>query len=276
MTLTQKIAFLGAGNMAGALIRGIASRIADPDHVWATDPRQERLDELASAHSIRTGTDNAEAARWADVVVLAVKPQVFRALFADVGDVLGSDHLVVSVAAGVSIRAIEGGLAEGARVVRAMPNTPALVHAGVTAYARGSAATDDDLVLARTLFESVGTTLEVEERHLDAVTGLSGSGPAYVFRLIEGLVAGGEASGLDPAAALTLASQTVLGAAKLLVESGESPARLRENVTSPNGTTEAGLAHLDRHRFVGTVEGAVRAATARSATLGAETEDTLQ
>jgi pyrroline-5-carboxylate reductase len=276
-TLDEKVAFLGAGNMAGALIRGItAGGALAADHIWATDPREERLEELARAHGIRTGTDNGEAARWADVVVLAVKPQKMGDLFADLKGVLGQEHLVISVAAGVTIGALRKGLGEGARVVRAMPNTPALVHAGMTAFARGEGATERDAALARTLFRQVGDAIELEERLLDAVTGLSGSGPAYVFHLIEGLVAGGEKAGLDGADALRLAARTVLGAAKLLLESGESPESLRRKVTSPNGTTEAGLAHLADHGFLEAVEGAVGAAAARSVSLGREIEELLE
>ncbi len=223
----------------------------------------------------RTGTDNAEAARWADVVVLAVKPQKMDEVFADLAGVLGQHTLVISIAAGVTIGALARGLGAGVRIVRAMPNTPALVHAGMTAYARGRGATDADARLAHTLFTQVGDALELEESLLDAVTGLSGSGPAYVFRLIEGLVAGGQAAGLAAEDALRLAAQTVRGAAKLLIESGEAPSELRRKVTSPKGTTEAGLAHLDAHGFADAVSGAVEAATARSRALGAEIDTLL-
>jgi pyrroline-5-carboxylate reductase len=275
-TLEKKIAFLGAGNMAGALISGItAGGAVAAERIWATDPHEARLEELTKAHGIRTGTDNAEAARWAEVVVLAVKPQKMGELFADLEGVLGPEHLTISVAAGVTIGALKKGLGAQTRVVRAMPNTPALVHAGITAFARGEGATDVDADVARTLFSQVGDALELEERLLDAVTGLSGSGPAYVFRLIEGMVAGGERAGLESADALRLAARTVLGAAKLLIDSGESPSSLRQKVTSPNGTTEAGLAHLAEHGFLEAVEGAIGAATARSVSLGQEIDELL-
>jgi pyrroline-5-carboxylate reductase len=276
MSIRKKLAFLGAGNMAGALIRGVLeSGAADAAHVWAADPRAERLAELARAHAIRTGSDNAEAARWADVIVLAVKPQVFAELFEDIAGVVTREQLVVSIAAGVTLNAIERALGDDVRVIRAMPNTPALVHAGATAFAPGRHATADDLAVAATIFSGVGMAIELEERHLDAVTGLSGSGPAYVFRLVEALIAGGEAAGLDPEDARRLATQTVRGAAELLVTSGESPSALRDKVTSPKGTTEAGLCHLAEAGFFDAVVGAVQAATKRSRDLGEETEEAL-
>ncbi|RLB52272.1 MAG: pyrroline-5-carboxylate reductase [Deltaproteobacteria bacterium] len=277
MTLTPKTAFLGAGNMAGALIGGLTAGDAalGGARVWATDPRAERRLELEEAHGIKTGVDNAEAARWADIVVLAVKPQVLGAVLGDLEGQLGAKHLVISVAAGVSIRAIEAKLGP-ARVIRAMPNTPALVGAGATAFARGPRATSADAAAARDLFESVGVVLEVEEDRLDAVTGLSGSGPAYVFRLVEGMVAGGIAAGLTDDDATLLAVQTVAGAARLLRESTDTPARLREKVTSPGGTTQAGLDHLAAHDFHETVKGAVTAATERSVELGKEIAESIR
>ncbi|MBW2463751.1 MAG: pyrroline-5-carboxylate reductase [Deltaproteobacteria bacterium] len=273
----KKTAFLGAGNMAGALIGGLTAGNAAPrgPEVWATDPRAERRLELERDHGIRTGPSNTEAARWAEVVVLAVKPQVLGAVLDDLEGQLRAEQLVISVAAGVPLGALEARLGP-ARVIRAMPNTPALVGAGATAFARGTRATDTDAATARELFESVGVALEVDEDRLDAVTGLSGSGPAYVFRLVEGMIAGGVAAGLTADDATLLAVQTVTGAARLLRESTDTPARLREKVTSPGGTTQAGLDHLAAHDFHQTVRGAVTTATERSVELGKEIAELIR
>ncbi len=173
--LGKKIAFLGSGNMAGALVKGLlAAGAAEPTEVFCTDTRQERLDELHAKHGVRVGKDNAEAAAWADVVVLSTKPQVFDRLLPDVARGVAPGALVISIAAGVPVSAIEAHLPAGTRVVRTMPNTPCLVDAGATAIAAGSHASADDVQLARRLFASVGVTVVLDETLLDAVTGLSG------------------------------------------------------------------------------------------------------
>jgi len=270
-TESMKIAFLGAGNMAGALIKGLLrAKACAPDDVWAVDVRQERLEELAEVHGVRTGQDLGEAAGWADVVVLATKPQVFDRLLPAVSAALREDALVVSVAAGVSVRTIEAHMPEGARVVRTMPNTPALVDAGATAIAPGTHASEEDLALVRGIFDSVGVTVRVDEYLLDAVTGLSGSGPAYIFLVIEALADAGVKVGLHRDSAQLLAAQTVLGAAKLLIETGEHPGRLKDMVTSPGGTAIAGLHTLEAGGLRTTLINAVEAATDRSKELGAQ------
>ena len=267
--LGKKIAFLGAGNMAGALVKGlVAAGAALPDEILCTDVRKERLDELASKHRVRIGQDNVEAVRWADVVVLATKPQVFDRLLPDVARGVRTDSLVVSIAAGVPIAAIEARLTAGTRVVRTMPNTPCLVDAGATAIAAGTHASDDDVTLARRLFESVGVTVVLDESLLDAVTGLSGSGPAYIFLIIEALADAGVKVGLHRESALLLAAQTVFGSAKMLLETGEHPGRLKDMVTSPGGTAIAGLHTLEAGGLRTTLINAVETATARSRQLG--------
>jgi pyrroline-5-carboxylate reductase len=223
---------------------------------------------LASELGIRTQSDNAKAVREAGVVVLAVKPQVFDQVLPGVAAALGTDTLVISIAAGISTGIIERAFPSGSRVVRSMPNTPALVGAGATAIAGGSHATDRDLELAEILFRSVGISVRVPETQIDAVTGLSGSGPAYVFAMIEALRDAGAREGLPEDTALQLASQTVFGAARLLLDEKESPEVLRERVTSPGGTTRAGLEALARAGFAEAIQGAVRAATRRSVELG--------
>ncbi|HVR19456.1 MAG TPA: pyrroline-5-carboxylate reductase, partial [Polyangiaceae bacterium] len=243
--------------------------------VRASDVLEEKRRALEGAHGIVTTDDNAAIARFSDIVVLAVKPQVIAQAAATFAEALAPETLVVSVAAGVTIRALETLLPHSRRIVRAMPNTPALVLAGATAVAVSRAATDDDLAAATALFEAVGSVVRVEESLLDAVTGLSGSGPAYVMLVIEALTEGGVNVGLDRSIALSLATEVVLGSAKLLVETGEDPARLREMVTSPNGTTVAGLRALESGGLVRALVAAVESATQRSRELGREAEERL-
>ena len=262
------IAFIGAGNMAGALIRGLVDTSTCEAHrILAADPDAARLDALRSNLGVRTTSDNAEALQRADIVILATKPQVFQELLPQIAEKLRPESLVISIAAGVSNSILEAALPRGTRVVRTMPNTPALVGAGATAISGGREATEEDLAIAERLFQSVGLTVRVPEAQMDAVTGLSGSGPAYVFAMIEALRDAGAREGLEEEVALKLASQTVFGAAKLLREQQESPEVLRERVTSPGGTTRAGLDALDAAGFAEIMAGAVRAATRRSVEL---------
>jgi pyrroline-5-carboxylate reductase len=268
------IAFVGAGNMAGALIRGlIGTKTIPSTHIIAADPDQARLDLLESDLAIRVTQTNDAAVESANVVVLATKPQVFDRVLPSLASSLRPGTLVISIAAGISTRIIERMLPDGTHVVRTMPNTPAMVGAGATAVAAGANATDEDLTLAQRLFESVGIVVQVPESQIDAVTGVSGSGPAYVFAMIEALRDAGAREGLPETTALQLASQTVLGAARLLLERGEAPEALRQKVTSPGGTTLAGLQALDAQGFREALFGAVRAATHRSIELGKMTED---
>lgn len=269
MSVEHTIAFIGAGNMAGALIRGLIGTGTVPaSRIIAADPDQARLGSLRDELGIRVTGDNAEAVQDASVVVLATKPQVFEQVLPGLAAAVAPDALVISIAAGISSARIERAFAAGARVVRSMPNTPALVGAGATAIAAGSHATDADLDLAETLFRSVGIAVRVPEEQIDAVTGLSGSGPAYVFALIEALRDAGAQEGLPEDTALRLASQTVFGAARLLLDEREAPEVLRDRVTSPGGTTRAGLDALAKGGFAETIQGAVRAATRRSIELG--------
>jgi len=269
MSVEHTIAFVGAGNMARALIRGLVGTATVPaEQIIAADPDQTTLSSLEEELDIRITDDNAKAVREASVVILATKPQVFVQLLPGVAAALGPDTLLVSVAAGIPTGLIERALPAGSRVVRTMPNTPALVGAGATAIAAGRHATHEDLELAEVLFRSVGISVLVPEEQLDAVTGLSGSGPAYVFAMIEALRDAGTREGLPEEIALELASQTVFGAARLLRDEKESPEVLRGRVTSPGGTTRAGLDALAAGGFAEAILGAVRAATRRSVELG--------
>ncbi len=265
----ERIGLLGAGNMAGALLSGLlGSKVVEPTQIRASDPRKARLDELRQTHGITTSDTNAEIVDWANILVLAVKPDVVAKVLDECGAKIGARHLVVSIAAGVPIRAIESKLGPGVRVIRAMPNTPAISRAGATAVSAGTAATHADLDVARALFEAVGRVVTVDETLLDAVTGLSGSGPAYVMLFIEALADGGVQAGLPRDVALLLATQTVYGSAKLLLETGEHPARLKDAVTSPGGTTIAGLRALEDAGVRGAIMGAVEQATERAIELG--------
>lgn len=261
---TTKIAFVGGGQMAEAIIGGLLTgHVCRRELLWATDPVPARCDRLKSQFAVRVGSDNRQAVAWADVVLLAVKPQVLPQVLGEVGgDLLRV--LVISIAAGVTIRSITNQAMGAQRVIRAMPNMPALVREGITALAWTDTITEGDKEIARAIFQAVGRVLPIEERLMDAVTGLSGSGPAYVFQAIEALADGGVKMGLPRQTAEVLAAQTVLGAAKMVLESGEHPAKLKDRVASPGGTTIAGLHRLEEGRFRATLMGAVEAATKRS------------
>jgi len=273
----KKIGFVGAGNMAGALIKGLLhSGTVTADQILASDVRDERLAELADEHGIATTKDNAKLAAWADVVVLAVKPQVIDKVIVAIGKAITPRALVVSIAAGVPIEALEARLPRDARVIRTMPNTAAMALAGATAIAPGTHASEEDLAVARRLFEATGRVVVLEEALLDAVTGLSGSGPAYVMLMIEALADGGVKVGLHRETALLLAAQTVYGSAKLLLETGEHPGRLKDMVTSPGGTAIAGLHTLEAGGLRTTLINAVENATRRSVELGERMAEKLR
>jgi pyrroline-5-carboxylate reductase len=274
--LTQTIGFLGTGNMAEALIKGlIAAGVVEPQQIHGSDPRRERCDELKARYGIHVTTHNADVVRHAEIVVLSVKPQILPKVLDEVAQFLKPSALIISIAAGVPVSAIEPRLPEGMRVVRTMPNTPALVGAGATAIAAGQHAKDDDVEATQRIFDAVGTTVVLDESQLDAVTGLSGSGPAYVFLIIEALSDAGVKMGLSRYNAQALAAQTVLGSAKMLIETHEHPGRLKDMVTSPGGTAIAGLHTLEAGGLRTTLINAVEAATNRSRELGALAEHPL-
>lgn len=267
--LGKRFGFIGAGKMATALIKGILrAGLASPDNVIASDVVEAAREKLAGETGIWTTESNVEVVKNSDVVVFAVHPHVVPRVCEEIRDVITDDHLLVSIAAGVTTDRILAALARPARVVRVMPNTPALVGAGAAAYCTGGNASEQDADLVEKLLSVVGIAVRVEERLMDAVTGLSGSGPAYVFVVIEALADGGVRMGLPRAVALQLAAQTVLGAARLVQESGRHPAELKDQVASPGGTTIAGLHELEKGALRGTFINAVEAATRRSAELG--------
>ena len=268
MTTKKSIGFVGAGNMAEAMIRGLLrGKVFAPGQVTASAPREERRRELSEKYSIHMTQENREAAAQS-IVVLSVKPQILSRVLDEISDSIRAESLVISIAAGVPVAAIQAKLKKGTRVVRAMPNTPALVDAGATAIAGGEHAQESDLEDAKKIFDAVGLTVVLDETLLDAVTGLSGSGPAYVFLILEALSDAGVKVGLSRRTSQLLAAQTLLGSAKLLLETNEHPGKLKDMVTSPGGTAITGLHTLEHGGVRTTLMNAVEAATRRSRELG--------
>ena len=264
MLNVRKIAFIGGGNMAEAIIRGLLREGAGVE-VCVAEISPKRRDVLkAEFPDLLVVGDAAEAAQLGDVVILAIKPQQSAAVLDIIEPVITTDKLVISIMAGIPSLKIEANLIPGCRVIRAMPNTPALVGAGATAVCCGRKATPVDLDCALQIFDMIGVAVSVEEKLMDAVTGLSGSGPAYVFTFIEALSDAGVKNGLPRDVAAQLAAQTVLGAARMVVETGEHPTLLKEKVTSPGGTTIAGLHALEIGSFRGVIMNAVEAACLKS------------
>lgn len=261
----QKIVFVGAGNMAEALVRGLTlSGACAPRQIVMTDVRADRLEALARQYGVETCASNAEAVRGSDMIVLAVKPQVMDEALQQVKAALKPSVLVLSIAAGIRTTRIENALGEGRRVVRAMPNTPALVRSGAAAICGGRWADERDLQLAEAVMGAVGVVARVREEDMDAITALSGSGPAYVFYLIEAMLEAARKLKLDEAVAKTMVYATIEGAAKLIRESGAEAADLRQRVTSKGGTTAAALEVLGGRGVGGAVAEAVLAAHKRS------------
>jgi pyrroline-5-carboxylate reductase len=266
------IGFLGAGQMATALAKGwSAAGLLDAARSRASDPSAEARSAFEAGTGLKAAASNRDVANGADALVLAVKPQVMTGVLADVKPAVTPKHLVVSIAAGWTVEALAAGLPSGTRIVRVMPNTPCLVGASAAAYSAGPSATAEDKATVQRLLRAVGTAVEVPEHLLDAVTGLSGSGPAYVFVLIEALADGGVKAGLPRNVAQALAAQTVFGAAKMVLETGRHPAELKDAVASPAGTTVAGLAVLERSGFRAAAIDAVVAAAERAKELGKKT-----
>jgi pyrroline-5-carboxylate reductase len=264
-----RFAFIGGGNMAEALLKGLLSGLAvDPRRIIATDVLPERRQYLEATYGITALDDNAQAVSRSDVVILAVKPQVMAGVLASIAAVTMQDKLVVSIAAGITLQTLQDALGVDKRVVRVMPNTPALVLSGAAGISPGAATTAEDVALVEQIFNAVGRSVVVGDEMMDAVTGLSGSGPAFVFALIEGLSDGGVLSGLPRPMATLLAAQTVLGAARMVLETGKHPGELKDMVTSPAGTTIAGMHALESGGLRGLMMEAVRRATERSAALG--------
>jgi pyrroline-5-carboxylate reductase len=269
MLKERKFGFVGSGNMAEAMMRGLLepSGVVVPENIFAADISEDRLHYLHDLHGIHTLTDKEEVVKNADNVILAVKPQVIQTVLQGISKHVDEHKLVISIAAGIKIQLIQD-LLPPTRVIRAMPNIAALVHEAITAISKGKYATDDDVQIAEEIFNAVGKSVVVKEVLMDAVTGLSGSGPAYIFYAINALADGGVKVGFSRDVALKLAMQTVYGSAKMVIETGEHPMKLRDMVTSPGGTSIAGIYALERDGFGATLMNAVEVATRRSQELG--------
>jgi pyrroline-5-carboxylate reductase len=264
-TLPLRVAVLGAGKMGGILVQAfLNSGLFQPGHIVATVAHQSRATELAERFGIAVTTDNLRAAQDADIILLGVKPQQMAALVLRIAPALTSRKLLISFAAAVKTTAIE--VAAGGRVpvIRAMPNTPAKLGAGATAIARGSFVTDTQMALAERIFSTVGRTVVVDEKHMDAVTGLSGSGPAFLYIIIEALAEAGVNVGLPRDVATLLAAQTAYGAAKMVLETGSHPALLKDEVTTPGGCTVDGILELEEGGLRVTLIKAVKRTTERA------------
>jgi pyrroline-5-carboxylate reductase len=263
MLKNKRITVIGAGNMGGALVTGLVSS-GNAGDILAVDPDKKRLDELSRSLNIRTATEAGDELRETDIVLLAVKPQIIEEVIKNIQGIANPQALFISIAAGIGLDYLAEHLGNDRRIIRAMPNTPALVGAGITALSPGSQIREEDLKVAEALFSSVGEVVRAHEEWMDAVTALSGSGPAYVFLILEALADGGVHEGLPRDIAQKLAAHTVLGAARLLIEKKEHPGRLKDQVTSPGGTTIAGLLELEKRGLRSAIMNAVRSAAARS------------
>ncbi len=264
------IAIIGTGNMGDALVSGlIGSGSANPKNIICSDVSKEKLDQIKSRYKVRTTASNLKAASEANVVIYAVKPQLMASVLMETASKLDMSKLVISLAAGVPLAAMESCIEKDLRLIRVMPNIAAAVKEAATVIAAGAHATKEDVKLALEIFNSIGTCIYIKENYLmDAVTGLSGSGPAYIFLIVDALADAGVKMGLSRQESLFLAAQTVLGAAKLLIETQEHPGQLKDKVTSPGGTAIAGLATLESGGLRTTLINAVEAATNRSKELG--------
>ena len=267
------LGFIGGGQMGEALIRGVlAAGLYQPQEIAVAEPSAQRRELLADRYGVLVYEKDEQLWEFCQVMILAVKPQIMGSILEQIrGRVDGQKHLLISIAAGISLGFLEGGLAPGkARVIRVMPNTPALVLAGASALSPGSHVDDHDLKLAEKIFAAVGKAVILPESAMDGVTGLSGSGPAYVFTFLESLIDAGVKVGLSREVAGVLARQTIMGSLQLAEESQQSPADLRAMVTSPGGTTIAGLHALENGAFRGLVMDAVETAARRSRELGGD------
>lgn len=276
MLRNKQIGFLGAGNMGEALIHGLLhGHLCRPEQIICSDVRPERLKAIREQYGVKGTSHNIEVVKQSDIIVLAVKPQIMKQVVEEVAKSLDLSKLIISIAAGVPLDAIEACARKELKLIRVMPNICVSVREGVSAIAGGKHATREDLMMAKTIFDSVGKTLFIDESLLDAVTGLSGSGPAYIFLIIDALADAGVKVGLSRDDALVMASHTVLGAAKMMIETGEHPGKLKDMVTSPGGTAIAGLHTLEQGGVRTTLINAVEVATERSKVLGAMMKNNL-
>jgi pyrroline-5-carboxylate reductase len=269
MLRNKVVGFIGTGNMGEALIHGLLhGHLCRPEQIICSDVRPERLKAIREASGVRGTSHNVEVVKQADIIILSVKPQIMKQVIEEITKYLDLSKLIISIAAGVPLETIESCAQKELKLVRVMPNICVSVREGASAIAAGKHIHKEDLMIAKAIFDSVGKSLFIEENLLDAVTGLSGSGPAYIFLMIDALADAGVKVGLSRSDSLILASQTVLGAAKMLIETGEHPGKLKDMVTSPGGTAIAGLHTLEEGGVRTTLINAVEVATQRSKALG--------
>jgi pyrroline-5-carboxylate reductase len=267
--LIKSLGVIGAGRMGAALIHGLLkARVLEANQIMASDVEISVLDQLKTQTGIKVAGKNTEVAKQSEVILIAVKPDVVRTALQEIRPFVGKDHLIISIAAGVALKDIEANLSRGCRVVRVMANTPCLVGEAATAFSLGEHARPEDSELVKAIFETVGLAIQMDEKHLDAVTGLAASGPAYVFLMIEALSDGGVKMGLPRRVATQLAAKTVFGAAKMVLEMKKHPGELKDMITSPGGTTIAGLHALEERAFRAALIEAVEAASRRAKELG--------
>ncbi|MEF3254453.1 MAG: pyrroline-5-carboxylate reductase, partial [Deferribacterales bacterium] len=266
MLKSKKIGFIGSGNMATALIKGILkAELLEAENIYASDVDMEKLEALNNEYGINIiFKNNKKLVDDVDIIILAVKPQIMGKVLNEISDRINDNKLLISIAAGISSEFVENALGKKVRFIRTMPNTPALVLEGATGVAAGEYATEDDIKMAMSIFSAVGLAVLVDETQMDAVTGLSGSGPAYIFMIIEALSDAGVKVGLSRDISMKLAAQTVLGAAKLQIETKMHPGTLKDMVTSPGGTAIAGIHTLEQGGLRTTLINAVETATKRS------------
>lgn len=270
MLTGKKISIIGTGNMGEALVSGlVSSGSSDPENIICADVRENNLESVKKKYGVLTTKSNVDAVKASEIVIYSVKPQIMAKVLKETASSLDMSKLIISIAAGIPLAAIESCLNKDLRLIRVMPNIATFVKEGATAIAAGKHAHEDDLKLAMAIFNSVGKSIFIEENILmDAITGLSGSGPAYIFLIVDALADAGVKMGLSRQDALFLSSQTVLGAAKLLLETKEHPGQLKDRVTSPGGTAIAGIHTLEKGGLRTTLINAVEAATNRSKELG--------
>ncbi len=276
MLKNKSVGILGTGNMGEALIKGLLhGHVCRPEQILCSDTRPERLKAMRETYGVKGTSHNTDVVKQSEIILLAVKPQIMKTVIHEIAKSLDFSKLIISIAAGVPLNAIESCAKKDLKLIRVMPNICVSVREGVSAIAAGRHASKDDLMIAKTIFDSVGRSLFIEENLLDGVTGLSGSGPAYIFTIIDALADAGVKVGLSRDDALVLASQTVLGAARMLIETGEHPGRLKDLVTSPGGTAITGLHTLEQGGLRTTLINAVEVATQRARTLGEAMKNNL-
>jgi len=265
----KKICFIGTGNMGEALVSGLVSNATRPENIICTDVRSSVLEPIAEKYGVKTTTDNQAAIRSSDIVIFSVKPQILALVLKETAACLDMSKLIISIAAGVPMAAIRACTNKDLRLIRVMPNIAAFVKESATAIAPGRHADEHDIAMAKAIFDSVGASVFIDETNLmDAITGLSGSGPAYIFMIVDAMADAGVKMGLSRQDALFLSMQTVLGSAKVLLETKEHPGQLKDRVTSPGGTAIAGIHTLEKGGLRTTLINAVEAATNRSKELG--------